>query len=541
MRGALNAAAELSELAWRLTPADQPEVAAERAVAMVEHHGRTGLTGEVDRAAAEVLPGLRGMPRGRVLRAVGEAHIWGGPPLEAVPSLQRALIDLDGDDAAAAGTHMSLAFVISQTGNDPVAVLRHATLALEAAERAGPGGPLSEALAVHAIVGWLIGDGIDEAAFTLAVELHDQRRPVPPQLHPRTLWAVVTGGAGALDEALRALFELMETARVEGTIGGIPFLGLHAVGFLVRRGRIEEARALHSELEAIATELGGSFPLMAALAGASAVFAHTGDVQKAREAARSALAVAAEELVGFALMWVLGPAAGMELALGNHAATLELLGPVLHSAPSEYAPDPAARFVVPDAIEALIQDGRNREAQDLLDPYQRQSADLGRGWTLGASLRCRALLAAAEGDLDTAGRHAAAAVTLLEAEQFPVELGRAHLAVGQVARRQRKRGAARAAFTTAAGLFADVGAVLWERRAREELDRSWSARRDREDLTDAELRVARLVVQGLTNPEVAARLFVSRRTVEATLSRTYRKLGVRSRTELARAMGELDS
>jgi DNA-binding NarL/FixJ family response regulator len=84
----------------------------------------------------------------------------------------------------------------------------------------------------------------------------------------------------------------------------------------------------------------------------------------------------------------------------------------------------------------------------------------------------------------------------------------------------------------------DLGAPLWLERAQEELRRaSPRPRRDRE-LTDAERRVAALVAQGLKNKEVAAQLFTTIATVEAHLTRTYRKLGIRSRAQLARAVAD---
>ncbi len=84
----------------------------------------------------------------------------------------------------------------------------------------------------------------------------------------------------------------------------------------------------------------------------------------------------------------------------------------------------------------------------------------------------------------------------------------------------------------------ELGAPLWRELAEDELRRaSPRPRRDRE-LTSAERRVAALVAQGLTNREVAAQLFTTISTVEAHLTRTYRKLGIRSRAQLARAVAD---
>jgi DNA-binding NarL/FixJ family response regulator len=86
-------------------------------------------------------------------------------------------------------------------------------------------------------------------------------------------------------------------------------------------------------------------------------------------------------------------------------------------------------------------------------------------------------------------------------------------------------------------VFEELGTPLWLEKAREELARIGGRAPSRDELTPNELRIARLVGEGKTNKEVAAALFVSDRTVESALTKIYRKLEVRSRTELARKLG----
>jgi DNA-binding CsgD family transcriptional regulator len=111
------------------------------------------------------------------------------------------------------------------------------------------------------------------------------------------------------------------------------------------------------------------------------------------------------------------------------------------------------------------------------------------------------------------------------------EIARTALALGQVQRRRRRRAAARTSFERAEGLFAEIGAVLWEARAARERERLDPGAADL-SLTPAEERTASLAASGLTNREIAAELFVSVKTVEVTLTRVYRKLGIRSRAQL---------
>ena len=121
--------------------------------------------------------------------------------------------------------------------------------------------------------------------------------------------------------------------------------------------------------------------------------------------------------------------------------------------------------------------------------------------------------------------------------QMPLELGRTLLVTGEVHRRAKQKRQARDHLERALAVFEELGAPIWARRARSELDRV-ASRPGAGGLTATEERVARLVAEGGSNPEVAAALFISRRTVEANLSRIYRKLGVRTRLQLARALDD---
>jgi DNA-binding NarL/FixJ family response regulator len=106
---------------------------------------------------------------------------------------------------------------------------------------------------------------------------------------------------------------------------------------------------------------------------------------------------------------------------------------------------------------------------------------------------------------------------------------------GQVERRARQKRVARSSLDEALRIFESLGAPLWAERARSELSRVGGLAAPGE-LTPTERQVAELVVEGLTNQEVAGALFVSVKTVEANLSRVYHKVGVGSRRELRRAM-----
>jgi DNA-binding NarL/FixJ family response regulator len=151
--------------------------------------------------------------------------------------------------------------------------------------------------------------------------------------------------------------------------------------------------------------------------------------------------------------------------------------------------------------------------------------------------RGRALVAAARGDPDDARGHIDVALTAHERLPQPFELGRTLLARGTIERRAGQRAAARDSLTHALELFDGLGAPLWAERTAAEIARiPGRAPSASLELTTTERRVAELVAEGRSNKEVAAALFLAVRTVESHLSHVYAKLGVRSRTELARKL-----
>ena len=121
---------------------------------------------------------------------------------------------------------------------------------------------------------------------------------------------------------------------------------------------------------------------------------------------------------------------------------------------------------------------------------------------------------------------------------MPLELARSLLVLGQVDRRAKRKAAAKAALEESAAICDRIGAALWAARARDDLARLGGRAKD--ELTPTEQRVAHLAASGLTNREIASAAFMSEKTVEANLSRVYRKLGLRSRTELARRLANTE-
>jgi DNA-binding CsgD family transcriptional regulator len=111
---------------------------------------------------------------------------------------------------------------------------------------------------------------------------------------------------------------------------------------------------------------------------------------------------------------------------------------------------------------------------------------------------------------------------------------------GQVKRRLKQKRQARASLEEALAIFRRLGAEPWVRRAEDELARV-AVRRAPDELSATELRIALLAASGLTNQEIAGHVFLTRKAVEANLARAYRKLGIRSRAQLSRALDARES
>jgi DNA-binding CsgD family transcriptional regulator len=168
---------------------------------------------------------------------------------------------------------------------------------------------------------------------------------------------------------------------------------------------------------------------------------------------------------------------------------------------------------------------------------EEQAHATGRVWAQTIGSRCRALLAAAGGDLDAAYEELERTFELHEQLQEPLERGRSLLVLGALQRRSRKKRAARETLTRALAVFEELGAPLWSEKARAELGRIGGRAAAPGTLTPTEQRVAELIAAGRSYREVADTLFISPKTVQWNLSKIYRKLSVRSRAELAAKLG----
>jgi DNA-binding CsgD family transcriptional regulator len=264
------------------------------------------------------------------------------------------------------------------------------------------------------------------------------------------------------------------------------------------------------------------------------VAVHRGQLELAQEEAKRALELC-DEQIGFHPPLLQAVPGLVALWRGDAATAAELLAKADRQAQALGWRAPDARPWTADYAEALLELGRIDEAVRVIDLWEADAARLARPRVLAHVTRCRGLVAAARGTVDEA-------VSLLEravAQHYDVgdDFGRARalLALGIVLRRARQKRPAREAIRAALDGFDQLGAATWVEKARGELGRIGGRTRE-EGLTAAERRVAALVAAGRTNREVAAELFLGERTVAGHLTHIYAKLGVRSRTELARRL-----
>jgi DNA-binding NarL/FixJ family response regulator len=272
----------------------------------------------------------------------------------------------------------------------------------------------------------------------------------------------------------------------------------------------------------------------------AAVAAYLGRESDAR--ADVAAAIEAAERCGSPrpAYWPLDVLGFLEVSLGNYAEAVT----ALQQACDMFCGMPATEIItatfIPDAVEALVALGRLDESQPMIKALEHNGRLLDRPWMLAIGGRCRAIMLAAEGDIEGAERAVREALTQHNRLPMPFERARTQLVLGQLLRRQRQKQTAAATIGEALAVFERLGSPLWAERARAELERIHLSPRHGHDLTPSQRRVAELAASGMTNAEVAAGLFISAKTVESNLTQVYRKLGIRSRAELGRLMGNTE-
>jgi DNA-binding CsgD family transcriptional regulator len=536
LRGASASAAELAELAARRTPHEDREGRWRR---MNEAGLRHGAAGDFARARALLEPLAKEIPAGpqRARVLLNLADIRWDDTREMIALAEGALAAIGDDDVSRARLHALLG-----TWTYGAALkLRHLRAALEAAERAG-----DRELTVLALVD-LVHEEVALGQMTpglleRAVALRDAAGArmlsrVPGFEHPAQALGATLTRLDRFDEA-RALLEAARADALEhGAYPAVAFTCVALSELACRLGDWRSAAAYASELEELLDQLGleGTSPF--SLHARARVDAHLGNVDEARAVAGRGIDISrAVGMWGYVALnqGVLG---FVELSLGDVQAALRYLQPAVRRLDEDGWRDPSSD-VRPNAIEVLVSAGELDEAARLLADLEDWSRMVGAAATAAVCLRCRGLLRVAGGDRDGALAAFHEALQSFERLPTPFEHGRTLLALGSLQRRARQKRPARGSLGAALATFEQLGARLWVEKARAELAQLGGRRFQDGRLTAAEHRIASLVARGHSNQQVADALFISPKTVEWNLSKIYKKLHVRSRTELAAKLAQ---
>ena len=334
------------------------------------------------------------------------------------------------------------------------------------------------------------------------------------------------------DQAQHALAtRWVRLARDQGALTALPVALNNQGACEVSAGHFDAARACFAERLEISAATGN--PGVVGTTGMAEAYELA---WRGRETdTRRVAAVVAGEATGAGRsaqsVWVQYCLAVLELGLGNYQAAVQCVLGVL----SDDAPFSA--LALPDLVEAAARCGETGLADAALGRLAERAAAAGTPLALGLLARSRALLA---GDADAELLYQQAIGHLKQCLAAP-ELARAHLVYGEWLRRQRRRRDARRQLRTAHEMFTAMGAGAFAERARIELLATGERARQRtaetqDELTPQEAQIARLVSEGDSNRDIAAQLFLSPSTVDYHLRKVFRKIGVTSRTQLARTM-----
>jgi DNA-binding CsgD family transcriptional regulator len=532
-RGAPDAAATLWLEARRFTPGEHPAEARRRGIEAAECHFEAGETERAGTLLEEIVAvSPPGHERARALNRLAWVRAFTESFYVSTELFEAALAEVGDDLRLRIETERGLAWSAHECGKVALGEAR-ARSALELAEQLGEPGVLASALADMAFHETVRGRGIPFATIERALSLESELGWRPILGNPGWIHALLLEWAGKLDDSRATLETLRRSALAHGDAHAVSHVVVHLARIECLAGNWEQAAEYADECYDAVEQTGQETQRPFALTTKAAVDAHFGLIEATRSATDEGLPLALRVGVLPAYFELLAVRGFLELSLGDAAEAHRFLGPLPDAVRESGFGEPALFRFHGDAIETLLTLGRTEEAAGLLAELEEQGRALQRVWALAVASRCRALLSAAAGDVNRASDELARALELHERLQEPFERARTLLVLGTVKRRARKKRAARESLGSALAVFEELGAVLWSEKARAELARIGGRAPASGALTPTEERVARLVVDGLTYREVADALFISPKTVQWNLSKIYRKLGVRSRAELA--------
>ena len=446
----------------------------------------------------------------------------GGRTQESLELLTRAAERVPADDPARAARVLADTVEPWLSAGDTSRAEATAQRAWELSKGEGGSSEIWAALRYGDVLGW-------QGEVERAAELWLRAAAVSHPGDLRSLCAIGEAlfSSGDDERASTVLEHVVTECRATGSPGLLPY-ALHSLGLVeARRGRLTAAIEADAEAAELARALGQPRERLMAVRGlawTAALLGREDDCLQHLEAAAAAWVSLGRDQNPDATKGMLA------LSVGRTDDAIRELEPLV-AEPWAPADAIAARSFAPNLLEAYVRAGRDAEAEKMLERFEALADRSGRAASRALALRCRAAL---EGSVE----HFEAALALHDEWRNSFEQARTQLLYGELLRRQKRRAAARVRLRAALAVFDEMGAVGWADLTRTALNATGERARRRDpstvdDLTPQETTVARLVASGLTNREVAARLFLSPKTIETHLTHVFRKTGVRSRTELA--------
>jgi DNA-binding CsgD family transcriptional regulator len=533
-RGAPEAALRLRERALDLTPVEDGASYARRSLQLADAVSDAGDPARGRSLISAVLaPGSGADADTRCDAAIllGTLMWFDGQGAAGRALMMDMLEEVAGKPALEARIHSRLTWM---TDDDPAQAAAHADAALQRLDPERD--PVAYAFALlNRAVGTVIAGGPpDEAAIRLGAALQEAHPTAELSSLPG-VWPLYADRLGESRAWLEKELDRLRAVGDEGSMG-------QTLGYLAsvetRAGRLDLARRYAEEGLELIRQIGQNGMVGIAVGRVALIDAIEGREAAARdgleEMRRQDVAMGGdwthalyEQTVAFVALST-GDFVAAERAASEAAAAVQRLGMV----------DPAMFRFDADRIEAVIELGDLEQAERLLDRFEERDRIVPRPWITATAARCRALVAAVRGDLPAAIAHLEAALVAHERLDWPLEHVRTLLIGVRVLRRANQRKRALELASEAARIARSIGAAPWAARAEAEAARLGLEHGDGDRLTPSERRMAELAAGGSTNREIAERLLVSPKTVEATLARAYAKLGIRSRAQLHARLAE---
>ena len=377
----------------------------------------------------------------------------------------------------------------------------------------------------------LAREALDEAGRLLALveSLSPATQSVVLGLHARV--------CAGQEETLRAeLARLIGMAREADTFGVLPFLLGVSADVAYRVGDWDAAARDSCSVE-LAAEYGQGGILPFCLIVSGRLRAARGETSRARAEIERGTTLAQEVGSIMVVNWGRAALGFLELGVGATEEAVAELAQVEAFAEESGLADPTYLPWAPDLAEAYVRGGRIHDAERVSSTLGRTAERADAALSLALAARCRGLV-----ERDDFETHFEQALAHHDRAEAPFETARTLLVYGSRLHRARRRVDGRRRLRAAQETFESLGALPWIERGAAELRAAGAIRRepiaDPDELSPQEIRVAMAVAEGATNKEVAAKLFLSPKTIEFHLGRAYRKLGIHSRTELARLVAE---